>query len=189
MNLPNIIFIFVFIIPIIIGVIAARFSRKVSLVFISIPFIFMLGVAVWWLYEANYRFVGNSDLAGEQIEDVKLHMLVDESFKLQHGYYEKPENIKFREFLIFEDFAVGTDLQKNEVVYIETESPKIETKRGIRVGDSVEKVIEAYGEKHYKSNEMGQGRTINFVDRGSSIHLQFWLEDDTVEKIAIYSLK
>lgn len=188
MALPNILFVFIFVIPIIAGVFVTRHSKKLGIALISIPFIFMLGVALWWLYETNHRFVGSSDLAGEQIEDVQLHMLVDESFKAERGDYEKPENVRYREFLVFDQYAVGTDFQRNEVVYIETESPNLPTVKGIRVGDSLEKVIEVYGEKNYQSNEMGQGRTINFVDRDQGIHLQFWLSDGQVEKIALYSL-
>lgn len=188
MNLPNILFVIIFIIPIIVGVFLARRSRKLAIALISIPFIFMLGVALWWLYDANHRFVTSTDLAGEQMADIRLEMFVDESFKIQHGDYEKPENIRYREYLVFEDYAVGTDLQKNEVVYIETESPEIETSKGIKVGDSIDKVIEVYGDKYYKSGEMGQGQTINYVDRNDGIHLQFWLSEDRVEKIALYSL-
>lgn len=188
MALPNILFVLIFVVPIIVGVFVARRSRKGAIVLISIPFVFMLAVGVWWLYETNHRFVGNSDLAGEQIEDIQLHMLVDESFKVSHGDYDKPENARYREFLVFEEYAVGTDFQKNEVVYIETEDEDIPTVKGIAVGDSVDEIVEVYGDKNYQSNEMGQGRTINFVDRSSGIHLQFWLSDDQVEKIALYSL-
>lgn len=188
MNLPNIIFIVIFILPIIVGVFVTRRSKKLGIAIISIPFIFMLAVAIWWVYEANHRFVSSTDLQGERIADIKLHMFVDESFKIQHGDYEKPENIRYREYLVFEEYAVGTDFQKNEVVYIETENPNIPTRKGIRVGDSVDKVIEIYGDNYYKSNEGGEGKTINFVDRENGIHLQFWLEEDQVEKIALYSL-
>lgn len=188
MALPNILFVFIFVVPIIIGVFISRHSKKLGLTFISIPFIFMLGVALWWLYETNHRFVGSSDLAGEQIENIKLHMLVDESFKQTHGDYDKPENVRYREFLVFENYAVGTDFQKNEVVYIETEEADIPTTKGITVGDDLDRVIEVYGDKNYQSNETGQGRTINFVDRDNKIHLQFWLSDGKVVKIALYSL-
>src|SRR5690625_7288586 len=102
----------------------------------------MLGVALWWLYDANHRFVTSTDLAGEQMADIRLEMFVDESFKIQQGDYEKPENIRYREYLVFEDYAVGPDLQNNEVVYIETESPEIETSKGIKVANSIDKEIQ-----------------------------------------------
>src|SRR5699024_4673203 len=147
------------------GVIFFRYSRKLALTFISIPFVFMLGVAGWWFYEANHRFIGSTDLAAEQINDLELNVTVDDDFKEAHGEYETEDNVRFGEYLEFDTFSVGTDFENNKVTYIQTDEPGVTTMENIEVGVSEQKIIDEYGEKYYKSNEMGQGKTINFVDR------------------------
>lgn len=188
MSLTTIIFLFIFILPIAIGIFVVRYSRKLSYALFSIPFIFMLGVAGWWLFEANHRFIGSTDLANEKIADIELLATVNDSYKSSHGDYDSEDNVRYREFLQFETFAIGTDFENNEIVYIKTESPKLTTEKGVQIGDSVEDVIDLYGDKNYQSNEMGMGRSINYVDRDAGIHLQFWLEDDVVHKIAMYTM-
>lgn len=188
MNLTSILFMLIFIIPIVLGVLFVRRSRKVALSLISIPFIFMIGVMGWWVYEANHRFTGSTDLANERIDHIELHITVNDSFKSEHGKYEKEDDVRFREYLHFDTFSVGTNFEENKIVYIETEVQGTETAKGIQVGDTIEKVINTYGDSHYKSNEMGQGRTINFIDRKANIHLQFWLQDDVVQTIAMYAM-
>lgn len=188
MGLTSILLVIVFFIPIVSGVFTLRYSRKLSLTLFSIPFIFMLIVGGWWLYEANHRFIGSTDLADEQIADVKLQMRATNAFKKTHGDYKKEDNVRFGEYLIFDTFAIGTDLETDEIVYIETTDEELQTAKGVQVGDDEADVIQQYGEKYYKSNEMGEGKTMNFVDRDASIHLQFWLKDGDVFKIAMYTM-
>lgn len=97
----------IFVIPIMVGIFMLRRSRKVAISLISIPFIFMVIVAGWWVYEANYRFISSTDLAGEQLDNIELRENLSESFKDDHGDYSTEDNVRFREYLEFESFSVG----------------------------------------------------------------------------------
>lgn len=187
MNLANILLFVVFIIPIILGIFASRKSKKLTVIFFSIPFIFILGVGAWWAYEANHRFVGSTNLEGENLNEIFIYDPLDDSFKKAHGDYEEEDNVRFDEYLIFDDFAVGSNTAE-DIVYITTEQASGQTNQGVMVGDQISNVKSTYGEKYYESGEMGQGKTINYVDRNAEIHLQFWYEDNKVVQIALYAL-
>ena len=68
---------------------------------------------------------------------------------------------------------------------METESSLYSTKRGIKVGDSINDVIEAYKDYNlYRSDKAISLNLANMIDEEIMI-LGFWLENDIVTKIEI----
>ncbi|HLR75676.1 MAG TPA: hypothetical protein VK077_10400 [Virgibacillus sp.] len=187
MSLMTIIFFAVFIIPIALGIIFLRKSRKLSMIMLSIPFIFIIGVGLWWFYEVNHRFVGNTELAGEQIGEFSLQDDVNEELLETYGTYTLRENVNYDELLAFDDLEIGTSIH-DKIIYIQTGTSQMPTKQGIKVGDRTEDVIERYGDKHYNRQDMGMGESLNYVDRDAKIHLQFWLEDGEITHISLNAL-
>lgn len=182
-----IIFLVVFIIPITLGIFFLRRSRKLSLIMLSVPFIFIIGVAAWWFYEINHRFVSDTELVGEQIGDLLLYDDVTEELIDDYGSYETKENINYEELLVFDDIEIGMSVN-DEILYIQTISTTMPTKKGIHVGADVQDVVDMYGDNYYNRKDMGLGESLNYVDRDEKIHLQFWLDENKVTTISLRAL-
>ncbi|MBO4704351.1 MAG: hypothetical protein J5647_01290 [Spirochaetaceae bacterium] len=83
------------------------------------------------------------------------------------------------------DLYIRWNYTNGAIVHMETESPLYTTRRGIKVGDSINDVIEAYKEyKLYRSNEAISLNLANMIAEEIMI-LGFWLENDIVTKIEI----
>lgn len=187
MSLTTIIFFAVFIIPITLGIVLLRKSRKFAMIMLSIPFIFMIGVGAWWFYETNHRFVGNTELAGEHIGDLALHDDVTDELTETYGPYTTRDNINYDELLVFDQLDIGTSIH-DEIIYINTTSSTMTTNKGIKVGDQTENIIDMYGDKYYNRLDMGMGESLNYVDRDAKIHLQFWVDGDEITHISLKAL-
>lgn len=187
MSLTIVLLFGVFILPILIGITILKKSRKVATIFLSIPFIFIIGVVSWWFYETNYRFVSSTDLSDEQIGQLAIQDPVTEETLAMFGEYETKENVNYDELYVFEDVDIGTSV-RDQVIYIKTKTPELATAKGIRIGDSIDTVTEIYGEKFFRRSDMGLGESINYVDRSEKIHLQFWLKDDKVIEISLQAI-
>lgn len=83
------------------------------------------------------------------------------------------------------DLYIRWNYTNGVIVHIETESPLYSTKRGIKVGDSINDIIEAYKEYSlYRSNKAISLNFANMIDEEIMI-LGFWIENDIVTKIEI----
>lgn len=175
----------VFIIPIVAGIVMSKKSKKISMILFSIPFIFVIGVLVWWVYEINDRFVSNTDLASEQIEPFELLKEIDEKTLDSYGSFDEKEDRYFDQMLAYDDFSLGIDHEGN-LIYIEIREEGYETSLGINVGDSIDQVEEMYGTNTYTSKEMGIGVSKNYVDRDEKKHIKFFEEDGKITQITLF---
>lgn len=173
---------FLFVIPILVGIFLLKRSRKLAYILMGIPFVIMLVVIVWSISMMNHNFVGNTDLAGENIGGISLYDTVDDAFKEKYGDYKENENDFYKESLQFDTFHVGTN-QQDKIVYISAADPAMKTDAGIQIGDPIQKVFDTYGEKYYTYDEMGLGTSVNYVDRDQGLHLQIWYMNDEVVSI------
>ena len=83
------------------------------------------------------------------------------------------------------DLYIRWNYTNGAILHMETESPLYTTKRGIKVGDSINDVIEAYKEyKLYRSDKAISLNLANMIAEEIMI-LGFWLENDIVIKIEI----
>lgn len=187
MGLTVILLFGVFILPILLGILLLRKSRKVATIFLSIPFIFIIGVVSWWFYETNYRFISSTDLSGEQIGELAINDTVTESMLTTFGEYEKRENVNYNELYVFEDIEIGVSVRE-QIIYLSTVTHEMSTAKGINVGDSADTITKTYGEKFFRRSDMGLGESINYVDRDQKVHLQFWLQDDKIVQISLQAI-
>jgi|SRR5690625_654667 len=187
MSLTAILLFGVFIVPILLGILLLRKSRKVATVLLSIPFIFIIGVVSWWFYETNYRFVSSTDLSGEQIGELAIHDSMTEEIFTIFGEYEEKDNVNYDELYVFKDIEIGTSV-RDQIIYITALTPELTTTKGIKIGDSTDLITETYGKKFFRRSDMGLGESINYVDRDEKLHLQFWLQDDKIVQISLHSI-
>lgn len=187
MDIAIILLFAIFIVPIIIGIFTLRRSRKIATVLISIPFIFIIAVLGWWFYETNHRFTGSTELIEEQIGDFAIDDAMTEEIFDQLGLYDELDDPNYDELFVFDGVDIGTSIHER-IIFIETRAAQMPTSKGLKVGDSVEEIKKTYGDKFYKSSNFGMGETINYVDRNRKLHLQFWIEDDQINKITLKAI-
>ena len=60
-----------------------------------------------------------------------------------------------------------------------------QTHRGIRIGDSYEKVVERYGEPHDKFLKDGKLNYIRYWAIGSHCVIYFYFQNDIVERVSV----
>jgi len=187
MSLMTMIFFIVFMIPITLGIIFLRKSKKFATIILSVPFIFIVLVGAWWFYETNHRFVGDTDLADEHIGDLTLYDDVTEELIESYGSYKKEDNINYDELFVFDQLDIGASVH-DEIIYIRAKTPKLSTSKGVKIGDHIEDVTEKYGDKYYKRADMGMGESLNYVDRDAKIHLQFYVDGKDISYISMTAL-
>lgn len=187
MGLTGILLFGVFILPISIGIILLKKSRRLATIFLSVPFVFMIGVVGWWFYESNYRFVSSTDLSSEQIGDYAIRDEMTDDIFITFGDYEERDNVNYNELFVFEDVEFGTSIH-DDIIFIQTYTVELTTMKDIKIGDQIEHVIERYGDNYFRGADMGLGDSISYVDRDHKLHLQFWLEDDIVTHISLKAI-
>lgn len=175
----------IFIVPIFIGILMSKKSKKASMIWFSIPFIFVVGVLLWWVYEINDRFITDTDLASEQIEPFVLLENMDRDTLEAYGTFEEEENQVFESMYVYDDFSLGVNAEE-ELTYIEVRDKDFETAHGIQVGDPIERVEELYGSDTYTTKEAGIGISKNYVDRNHERHIKFFEKDGVVTQITFY---
>lgn len=175
----------IFIIPIFIGIFMSKKSKKASMIWFSIPFIFVVGVLAWWVYEINDRFIADTDLSSEQIEPFDLLETMDDEKLNALGSFEEGKNQVFQTMYEYDDFSIAVN-EEEELIYIEVRNQGYETAQGIQVGDSVERVEELYGSDTYTTKETGIGISKNYVDRDHKRQIKFFETDGLITQIRFY---
>jgi len=175
----------IFIIPIVIGIFMSKKSKKVSMILFSIPFLFIIGVLAWWVYEVNDRFISSTDLDGEALEPFHLMDKVDTETLENFGTFETEENQVFEHMYVYEDFSLATN-ELDEIIYIEVRDGDYETTKGIQIGDSFDQVEEEYGSNTYTTKEVEIGVSKNYVDRDHGLRIKFFEKDGVVTQITLH---
>ena len=99
--------------------------------------------------------------------------------------WSTPQNIRKWCEKTENDLYIRWNYTNGAILHMETESPLYSTKRGIKVGDSINDVIEAYKEYNlYRSDKAISLNLANMIAEEIMI-LGFWLENDIVIKIEI----
>lgn len=173
-----------FVIPIILGIIFLFRSKKMAILIFSVPFIVVIGLFGWWVFEANHHFVRSTDLANEFIGGIALWDELNESFIETYGDYTENDNVYYKESLNFERLSIGTN-DEDEIIYMRTLDPEMQTEQSIEVGDSIQTVKDTYGDRFYMYRDMGMPDSINYVDRKNKIHLQFLYDENGVSEIIL----
>lgn len=181
----TIIFLLFILAPIICGVILIIKSKKIlGFLCLSVPTLIFLFIASWWVYEVNHHFVKSTSLKNEQMDQLTLYEPLTSQVKERFGSYNEMDNVFYEETLSFKRLLIGTN-ENTKIIFISTRDPKVQTTKNINVNDSLEKVISQYGESYYIYRDMGMDHSINYVDRESSVHMQFYYRDDKITEIVL----
>lgn len=164
-----------------------RSNKKAGFLILSIPLIVIVLIVGWWTYEVNHHFVKSTALINENVEEITLYAHLDSDFQEKYGSYEIVENVFYNESLKFQQLVIGTN-EKKEIIFISCEKPEMSTTKNIHVGNSFDEVIDKYGGNYYIYRDMGMDDSINFVDRESRVHLQFYYRDDQITKIVLQEM-
>jgi len=119
--------------------------------------------------------------------EITLYDSFNSDFQEKYGTYKKIDNVFYDESLEFKELSIGTN-EKKEIIFISCEKPEMSTTKNIHVGNSFDEVIDKYGGNYYIYRDMGMDDSINFVDRESRIHFQFYYQDDQITKIVLQEM-
>lgn len=129
------------------------------------------------------------DLSSEILGGVSLDEDIEsEAFQQQHQIKlanpkEKVDSI----FYIDKEIFIAVD-SHNKIIFIRTDSNhSITTKKGVEIGEEIDKVIKIYGENYYKYNDQGVD-IIGYVDHKHNRKIEFWYHDEKINMID-YSIK
>ncbi|KOS68933.1 hypothetical protein AEA09_10500 [Lysinibacillus contaminans] len=179
----TILVLFVCVIKVVIAIFIFKENKKVSLLLLSIPFLLILGIGAWLLFERNYHFVKDTDLSIEIIRNIELEKSLKEYIKENpNTHFTKGENVKYPNYVNGNDVSIGAD-KSNKIKFFRTISLLDETSKHIKVSDSKDTVINKYGESYYEGRDMGMGEFIAYVDRDSKRYIRFWLNEGKVREI------
>lgn len=122
----------------------------------------------------HHFWVKETNLSEEQVDGLKLDDKVNRkdlersNGNQNYDYYELRKGIE-----------VATDKSAATIVRFIVTNDEQETVRGIKIGDSKEKVIGEYGENYYTRLEQGLD-IIGYVDKKNETSIEFWLGNDGV---------
>lgn len=184
MNIVTVLLFSLFIIPVGLGIVLLKRSRKLAIGLISIPFVFMFVVGGWLTYEMNHRFISSTALGNENIGEVELHQELNDELKDKYGAYDEEDHDVYHAYLHFDKLEIGVN-EKNEMIYVTTDEGSMRTNEQISVGDSLGKVKDTYGDHYYESGETEDEKSLNYIDRENDVVLKFWYKEDKITKIIL----
>ncbi|WP_445506194.1 hypothetical protein [Niallia sp. 03190] len=154
---------------------------------LTLIFIFLLIGVIAFKYFSTYseQLTKSTNLSNESVGGVKIHESINKtSFIKQYGkpldredndlydYYHWKSGLETASFhsgkgkgSIMRLIITGTDKKPFD-------NP-LQTAKGIKLGDTKEKVLTLYGHNYYKSNEQGVD-IIGYIDHKQGITLEFW---------------
>ncbi|MBC6309772.1 hypothetical protein HCJ66_09495 [Listeria sp. FSL L7-1582] len=149
-------------------------------------------------YHEIHKQVASTDLSSESVNGIKIdQVLATETQKTDFKSKEVTDKSLQKEIkvLVPKNKEKATywvsieDADKNRVIHIEYGSDKLTTSRGIKFGDSVDKVTSTYGSAYRnltKSDRYEQ--ELVYEDKDNNIELRFGFWDNKVEMIWLTAL-
>ena len=124
---------------------------------------------------AHYLTVKTTKLDQEKIGNLSLNQSVN---VLKPAPTATKDNSLFEYYTWEYGTTIATNFNDDKIIrIIVCESSAFATSKGIKVGDSKEKVIKAYGNDFYKREELGLD-IIGYVDKKLNRTIEFWLTND-----------
>ncbi|KGL38657.1 hypothetical protein BMT55_10705 [Listeria newyorkensis] len=149
-------------------------------------------------YHEIHKQVASTDLSSESVNGVKIDQILSTSAQKKDFKSKQVSDKSLQKeikVLIPKKKEKATywvsieDADKNRVIHIEYGSDKLTTSRGIKFGDSVDKVTSTYGSAYRnltKSDRYEQ--ELVYEDRDNNIELRFGFWDNKVEMIWLTAL-
>lgn len=149
-------------------------------------------------YHEIHKQVASTDLSAESVNGIKINQVLSPEME-KNDFKSKPVSDKSLQkeikVLVPKKKEKATywisieNADKNRAIHIEYASDKLTTSRGIKFGDSVDKVTSTYGSAYRdlsKSDRYEQ--ELVYEDKDNNIELRFGFWDDKVEMIWLTSL-
>lgn len=149
-------------------------------------------------YHEIHKQVASTDLSSESVNGIKIdQVLPTETQKKDFKSKEVTDKSLQKEIKVLVPkkkekatyWVSIEDTDKNRVIHIEYGSDKLTTSRGIKFGDSVDKVTSTYGSAYRnltKSDRYEQ--ELVYEDKDNNIELRFGFWDNKVEMIWLTAL-
>ncbi|WP_096200306.1 hypothetical protein [Bacillus sp. FJAT-45350] len=159
-----------------IGFFLYNFSKHMGVIFISSPLVLIVLVVGWWVLATNHYFVSSTNLEYESIGEFRLQETITKERINGFGSFEKREKVDGYSY-VYEDFFLSID-KEYKIVSLSVGGAPIETSSGLKVGDTIKKAKQIYGNSYYSYREMGLGIAMVYVDRDNKQKLTLWSQDD-----------
>ncbi|OIK13345.1 hypothetical protein [Bacillus sp. MUM 13] len=152
-----------------------------------------------FLYFRPYseKLTKSANLSKESIGGMKIHeSILEGSFITRYGKPLSQENNDYYDYYHWkgglETASINSGKNKGSLMRLIISGTEnnlydnpLRTEKGIKLGDSKEKVLSLYGENYYKSNEQGAD-IIGYIDHKHHLTLEFWcVSDGKVAKIQL----
>lgn len=146
--------------------------------------------------EEYMKDVKSTNLLGENIDSVEIGMIIaDKTFQEKYGNPQEDdynnhyllEGRKYDQYWI-DQLLLGVDRETKEILSVGFLSNNHESSslKGIKLGDSIEKVISTYGDNFYTYRDNEQSiYIIGYVDHPNNLTLSFVHYNDVVTGISL----
>ncbi|WP_369900136.1 hypothetical protein [Bacillus manliponensis] len=151
--------------------------KRLMIIFIGGAIFLLLFI---FLFSPNFSrsyhhfWVKETNLSEEKVNGLKLGEKVNRKNLERNRDVEEYDYYELRKGI-----EVATDKSAATIVRFIVTNDEQETVRGIKIGDSREKVIGEYGENYYTRLEQGLD-IIGYVDTKNETSIEFWLGNDGV---------
>ncbi|MDT8863044.1 hypothetical protein N0O92_23105 [Alkalihalobacillus sp. MEB130] len=142
-------------------------------IFISSPLVVIVFFVGWWVVATNHYFVSSTNLENESIAKFSLQETVPKDRLSSYEKREGADGYSYHDG----DLFLSTD-RDHKIVSLSAGAPPLETSSELKVGDTIERAKEIYGDYFYSYREMGLGKAIVYVDRSNQYLLTIWTRDD-----------
>ncbi|CUU49010.1 hypothetical protein [Clostridium beijerinckii] len=175
------------------GFIKKKFSiKKIFKIIITILLLIcciIFGAYKYFQRSSSFMFTKTTTLGQENIDGIQMYESIDsKEFIQKYGTnLEKIDNALFNYYKLSDGLEIATNKQRQIIrVIINSETnSNMKTSKGIRLGSSVDDVINAYGTNYYKRTEeqMPSSPVIGYVDHEKKVTIEFWNAEDKVVEI------
>ncbi|MEK4565056.1 hypothetical protein MKX54_10330 [Alkalihalobacillus sp. FSL R5-0424] len=143
----------------------------------------ILGLFSLQLYFQAESKEGVLDLSNESLNQIRLNTPITE-FEPSKLMIVNDKISNYAHTFEFEQMLISFN-SSNHVVHLTSLHPEVETSKGISLGDSLEDVIDQYGEV----TEQKEVETYiqKMIYRDHEVELSFYVTNDVVEQIEIHS--
>ena len=162
-----------------------------TLFFLSILLVFVTGCENIDREEVMEE-VPSTSLINENISGLKLGMVItDNTFIEEHGeFYAHPHNDTDHPYNLLwnGNILIRVAKETNEIItiFLEEKNKESATAKGVKIGTSIESVVELYESDYYTYQDRGQGlNEIGYVDHIHNISLSFVHFDGKVTNISL----
>ncbi|MGE7876747.1 hypothetical protein [Peribacillus muralis] len=151
--------------------------------------ILLIGVLVFNYFSAySEKLTKSTNLSNESIGGVKIHESIhDRRFITQYDKrLTKEDNDEYDCYHWkggLETASINSGKDEGSIMRViitgtdkKTFDNPLHTAKGVKLGDTKEKVLSLYGNKYYKSHEQGAD-IIGYIDHKQKITLEFWCID------------